>query len=463
MKLSFLLPGLACLCTQLSTAQPKPQPFKSGDRVVFAGNSITEAGLYGSNIWLYYMTHFPERKIQVLNAGVGGDVAEQIYKRLDDDILAKKPTVLAVTFGMNDSKYFEYNSPNPDVNGFVKTSYDSYLKIEKKLQELKGVKKIIMASSPYDENVQLPNNNAFKGKFKTMEKIIEFQKASAFNNNWSYVDFFYPMAQINLREQKKNPVYTASGNDRIHPSSAGHLVMAYIFLKSQGLAGSCIADVSVDYAAGKVVKSVNAKSDKVLKIKDGIRFDYLANSLPFPIDTVPRVWMNPEVQSEALKIVPFNEEFNNERLVVRNLPAGRYTLRIDRDPVAEFSAHELAAGINIATLKNTPQYQQSLQVLKLSNERREIEGKFRSYFWVNYNFLADKKMLFDKSSAARDTIEKYAPSNGWLNGKKNDWEMVREENSGKMLESKMNALVDEIYRVNKPKKHTIEIVAVSFN
>lgn len=459
MKLHFLLPGLACLFFQLSFAQSKPQPFKSGDRVVLAGNSITEAGLYGTNIWLYYMTHFPDRKIQVLNGGVGGDVAEQIYKRLDGDILAKKPTVLAVTFGMNDSKYFEYNSPNPDVNGFVKTSHDSYLKIEKKLQELKGVKKIIMASSPYDENVQLPNNNAFKGKWKTMEKIIEFQKKSAVDNHWGYVDFFYPMTEINLREQKKNPAYTACGNDRIHPSSAGHLIMAYIFLKSQGLTNSYIADVNVDYNKGKVIRSVNAKSNNIVKNKNGIRFDYLANSLPFPIDTLPRVWMNPEVQSEALKIIPFNQELNNERLVVGGLPAGKYSLKIDHVQIASFSAEELAAGVNLAVLKNTPQYQQSLQVLKLSNERREIESKFRNYFWVNYNFLADKNMLFDHSVAARDTIEKHSPENGWLNGKKGDWEAVR--SSGKELESKMEALVDEIYRVNKPKKHIVEVAAVS--
>src|SRR4051812_37996823 len=97
-----------CLYTSETLAQAKVQPFKKGDRIVFAGNSITEAGLYGSYIWLYYMTRFPERRIDIVNGGIGGDVAEQIYARLDGDILKKKPTVLAVTFGKNDSRYFEY-------------------------------------------------------------------------------------------------------------------------------------------------------------------------------------------------------------------------------------------------------------------------------------------------------------------------------------------------------------------
>ena len=33
-------------------------------------------------------------------------------KRLDGDIFSKNPTVLMVTFGMNDSGYYEYNGDN---------------------------------------------------------------------------------------------------------------------------------------------------------------------------------------------------------------------------------------------------------------------------------------------------------------------------------------------------------------
>lgn len=32
-----------------------------------------------------------------------------MYKRLDGDVLSKRPTVLTVTFGMNDTGYMEYN------------------------------------------------------------------------------------------------------------------------------------------------------------------------------------------------------------------------------------------------------------------------------------------------------------------------------------------------------------------
>ncbi|MGV3509687.1 MAG: SGNH/GDSL hydrolase family protein [Sphingobacteriaceae bacterium] len=454
--LCFVL-GIIAFFQQQLHAQAKLQPFKAGDRVVFAGNSITEAGLYGSYIWLYYMTHFPDRKISVHNAGIGGDVAGQIYSRLEGDILAKKPTVLAVTFGMNDSRYFEYNSPNPKVDEFVKTSHDSYLKIENELQQLKGVKKVLMSSPPYDETVKLKEGNLFKGKGKTIEKIIEFQKSSAIKNNWSFVDFYYPMTEINVREQRTNPSYTNTGPDRIHPGSAGHFIMAYLFLKAQGLSNNYVADVNMNYTSGKLVKATNAMVNSIIKTDNGIKFDYLANSLPYPIDTVPRVWMNQQVQSEALQVIPFNDEFNNERLVVKGLPVSSYTIKIDGKEIAQVSSEELSDGINLAVFKNAPQYQQALKILALNNERKEIEGKFRNYYWVNYNFLKEKGMLFNHSDAARDTILKHAPTNGWLNAKKDDWEAIRMESSRKQLEDKMNALISRIYTINKPVKRVVSI------
>ena len=82
--------------------------FKNGDRVVFVGNSITHGGRYHQYIWLYYMTRFPGMPITILNAGIGGEIAGQMNKRLETDVYAKKPSVIALTFGMNDTGYFEF-------------------------------------------------------------------------------------------------------------------------------------------------------------------------------------------------------------------------------------------------------------------------------------------------------------------------------------------------------------------
>ncbi|MES2829420.1 MAG: SGNH/GDSL hydrolase family protein [Bacteroidota bacterium] len=440
-------------------SQSKLQPFKQGDRVVFAGNSITEAGLYESYIWLYYMTHYPTRKIEIFNAGIGGDVAGQIYARLDGDILKKKPSVLAVTFGMNDSKYFEYLDKNKPVDDLkraeiVKEAFTSYQKIEERLKKLPGVSTILMASSPYDETAKL-EGNLFLGKSKTMEHIIEFQRNSAKTNNWGFVDFFNPMTEINQREQKKNPAYTNTGTDRIHPGSAGHFIMAYIFLKSQGLAGSKIADVVIDAARLKVSKAGNSSITHLKRHYNSISFEYLAKSLPYPIDSVPRVWLNNQIQTEALSVIPFESEFNQELLTITGLPVGTYQVEIDEKTVGNWSSKELGVGINLATIKSSPQHLQSLKIMDLNNRRREVESKFRNYYWVEYDFLKDKGMLFSRNQASIDTVTKYAPHNGWLNAKKTDYlEIVNHEAS---VQAKHDDLVNEIYKVNKPITHRITI------
>lgn len=457
-KIFCFILTLFSICSYVNS-QVAITPFVKGDRVVFAGNSITEHGYYESYIWLYYMLHFPQMRIEVFNGGVGGDVAKQIYARLDGDILPKKPTVLSVTFGMNDSRYFEYNKQGAEEQvrkSAVEESYNGFLQIQEKLLGLKNVKKIMMTTSPYDETMK-NSQNYFRGKSLTIEQIAKFQLEAAKKNKWGFVDLLHPMTEINLREQKKNPEFTLTGPDRIHPGNGGHLVMAYLFLKAQGLAGKPVADMKVDAAKKKVVKSVNCTISHVSASGKSFSFDYLAKSLPFPIDTVGRVFMNPQKQCEALNLIPFTDEFNKEILAVTGLKGSKYRVSIDDKIIGSWSAGELAKGINLALIKTTPQYIQASEIMDLNQQRHDMEWQTRNYYWVQYDFLKDKGLLFNDSEATRDTINKYAPTNGWLNAKKSDYEIIRVKQTREDFYKKMNGLVDEIYQKNAPKKHKITI------
>lgn len=122
-----LLCGAAALFTSNVYAQSQIiAPFKNGDRVAFVGNSITDGGHYHSYIWLYYMTHFPDMRITCYNVGIGGDVAKQIARRFDDDVLRRNPTVVTLTWGMNDTGYFEWFYPNAEQT--FKTRLDTSIK-----------------------------------------------------------------------------------------------------------------------------------------------------------------------------------------------------------------------------------------------------------------------------------------------------------------------------------------------
>lgn len=451
---------LTALIVNVSIAQ-RPRPFQDGDRVAFVGNSITEAGFYEIYIWLYYMTRFPDRRVEVFNAGIGGDVARQINDRLETDVFAKKPTVATISFGMNDSGYFEYHGDNPEqfADGRVEESYRYFKEIIEKLKARPEIEKIIISSSPYDETMK-NENNYFPGKSRTMERIVAFQKEEAAKHNWPFVDFYYPMKKINLEGQKSNPEFTITGPDRIHPGNGGHLVMAYLFLKEQGLTGP-VADVRIDAKKGKIVKSENASVSGLETGKNSISFDYLAKSLPFPVDTVSRMWGNDQKESLALEAVPFMEDMNREMIQIDYLPAGaRYKLTIDGEEIGVWSGEEFARGINLAALRNTPQYKQAWTVKNLAITRRNIENKVREYYWLQFVFFKDKGMLFQDDEEAVQAAREAAMENIFVRSKMETYEAMRFPEIRQSYLDQMDAVVDRIYEINKPVSRKVAIERV---
>jgi len=460
MKKVFLSVIMAVLAGfQLSAQQVTP--FKEGDRAVFLGNSITDGGHYHSYIWLYYMTRFPDMNITVMNAGIGGDAASDMYKRLDGDVFSKRPTVLMMTFGMNDSGYYEYNGSEPEkfADKKVKECFDTYQLIEKRLKELPNTKIVMVGTSPYDEKAVIENNVAFKNKNQAMERIVDFQKASAVANKWEFVDFNKPMMEVNENGRKTNPAFTLCGTDRVHPDNDGHMVMAYLFLKAQGFAGKEVADVNI---SGKsVLKSTNCEITNLKSTSNQVSFNYQANSLPYPLDTISRGWNTKRSQFKATEAIPFMEEMNKEMLAVKGLKGhAKYSLSIDKITIGTWSGEEFAKGINLATLNNTPQYQQAIAIMHLNEERWEIERRFRDYAWMQFDFFQQKGLLFADNREALEVMDANTSKNGWLASRRDSYTKSYFPEIRQAWQKEMDLLVSTIYEINKPLNRQVVIKKV---
>ena len=452
----------AMLTSAVASAQQSPDPFKAGDRVIFAGNSITEAGFYGLYIWQYYQLHYPDKRIDIMNGGIGGDVAGQIRDRFDQDLLPFKPSVLVLTFGMNDSRYFEYNATNIEQvrKEAVSTSYKSYLEIERKLKAQPGIRPILMSSSPFDIT-RGGDNNRFIGKFETMEQIVAFQKKAARENNWRYVDLFYAMNEIDKRGQRKDSMFTLTGSDRIHPGNMGHFVMAYLFLKAQGLAGKPVASVKINAKNGKVQRSENCLVSEVRASATDLRFDYFAKSLPYPSDSSSRLWQQTQKQVEALDQVPFTKEMNTEQLAIEGLKRDqRYELRIDDQVIGTYAGKELEQGINLALLSNTPQYQQAKQVADLNLQYRDLEQKLRSYYWLQFNYFNKKNMQFQDNQAALDSVIKQADKDWAVASKRDNYKEAYQASAREGWKQQMTEIMNRIYTINRPVNRHVRVTAV---
>ena len=144
---------------------------RDNDRVVFLGDSITEQRLYTTFIEAYALTRHPQWRLSFRNAGWSGDTAffrsrchtdggalmsgdeatrqkmidETIERGLGRDVLALKPTVVTIDFGMNDV------SVRPDTN-----LYATFLGCLKKMATLlrdKGARVAFLSPQPVEEKV----------------------------------------------------------------------------------------------------------------------------------------------------------------------------------------------------------------------------------------------------------------------------------------------------------------------
>ena len=444
---------MPCVCTPVQSQSIAP--FRKGDRVAFVGNSITDGGHYHSYIWLYYMTHFPRMRLWMANCGVGGDTAKDILARFDDDVLAKEPTVVTFTFGMNDTGYYEYNSA--DSADFARRKYEEakqrFALCEEKLRNLKGIRMVMIGTSPYDQTSTF-NDEVFARKNDNMQRVVSLQKEAAERNGWEFLDFNAPMVAMNRKQQQTDPAFTLIGSDRIHPDNDGHMAMAYLFLQAQGMVGRKVADMEVDALKGKATKSGNCRISKVKPTYDGLQFDCLAASLPFPLDTVAHGWGFSRGAARVTKVIPsFIDDLSDEHLTVKGLN-GIFRLSIDGIVIDTLSAATLSRGINLSRYRHTPQYQQALAVMALNETRWEVERRFREWAWVNYDFMMPAGFLNDDSEQAAQKFRELCRGNDWLASKRGTYDQMVRPEVRDAYQKEMELLVERIYDLNRPRKHT---------
>ncbi|RYZ95264.1 MAG: hypothetical protein EOP47_26175, partial [Sphingobacteriaceae bacterium] len=389
--------------------------FKENERVIFVGNSITHGGRYHTYIWLYYMTRFPNLRFTILNGGIAGDVISNINARLNEDIYAANPSTIVLSFGMNDSGYFQYlfTDPVKTSNRLVNECDSTFKLVTASLNNHSGIKKILMSGSPYDFTTKYVKDGGWQEKPATFERIVQLQKTTAQVNNWPFYDVYHPMDQLNKGYQKADPNFTLSGTDRIHPESDGHLVWAYVFLRNQGLKGLEVADFTVDATAKQVTAANNCKITNIAASGDNVSFDYMANALPFPVDPIKRQGNN-KTAVDALKYIPFINDLNQEMIRVKNLKGNNYDLKIDGVKVGRFKATDLGVGINMALISTTPQYKQALGILSLNEKRGSTEREMRDYYVQVYDYARPNGITNDNDPASWAKMRELKKTNAWI-------------------------------------------------
>ena len=83
-------------------AKPTLAPVAKGDRIVFLGDSITQAGVGPKGYVTLIKNALADKGATVIGAGISGNKVPDIQGRLQKDVLDKKPTLVVVYIGIND-------------------------------------------------------------------------------------------------------------------------------------------------------------------------------------------------------------------------------------------------------------------------------------------------------------------------------------------------------------------------
>jgi len=365
------LPSDPCFATYkpLKALATEGLLLKQGDRVAICGDSITEQKMYSRIMETYLTVCVPQLQVTVRQFGWSGEKAPGFLARMENDVLRFEPTVATTCYGMNDHNYQAYQEQYGRL--YLDTSRSVV-----RLFKQHGVR--VIQGSPGTVGKMPAWVKQAKGTVEDLNhSLAEFRNLGlrlASEEQVGFADVFCPMLVGGFEaKQRCGPDYMISGKDGVHPGWAGHLVMAYAFLKAMGLDGQ-IGTITLDMADGKATAS---EGHKILRVDAG-RIE--VESSRYPFCATGSANEDSSVRS-GMTLVPFNGELNRFALVIRNAPSGRYTVTWG-ETSKTYSAEELAQGINLAADFETNPFSDAFKRVddavakKQAYETRQIKDLF---------------------------------------------------------------------------------------
>jgi lysophospholipase L1-like esterase len=209
---------------------------KPKSRLVMIGDSVTDAGrtrplgeglfeaqgkgyvnMVNSLLWAVH----PGHQMRVTNVGCSGDTARHLKARWQTDVLDLKPDWLSIMIGVNDV-WRQFDVPYQPELGVPLKEYESTLGelLKKARPQLKGL--VLMTPYIVEPNRREPMRAC-------MDKYGAVIKKLARRHDAIFVD-----TQAAFDEALKHIHPMSIAWDRIHPNSAGHMILARAFLKGIG-------------------------------------------------------------------------------------------------------------------------------------------------------------------------------------------------------------------------------------
>jgi len=330
----------------------------TGDRVVIAGDSITEQKLYTYYLECYLLACSGLNDIHVMQVGINGDSAPGYAGRMAEDTLDWNPTLVLTCFGANDAGYRPYDD---DIGRNFSSGIGN---IARTLKD-RNIRMALGSSVTVEENYRNINPGRPPAEIynQSLTKLAEITRDTATKYDGTFADVHSIMRDtISRAHASLGDGYHVAGSDGLHPQLNGQLVMAYAFLKALGFDGG-IARIEINLSgtttatSGHRVVSQNGGTVELESTRypfcftppDGSVFKTTFDptkirEFPHPYIIPPDSPMSPR---SILPFLPFQQDLNRFELVVHGLTSASAEVVWGVNK-RTFTKEELEHGINLA-------------------------------------------------------------------------------------------------------------------
>jgi lysophospholipase L1-like esterase len=209
---------------------------QKGQKLLFIGDSITDCerakpageGLFGalgkgyvSLVDAFLQAVYPELGIRVVNVGNDGNTVLDLQSRWQEDVINRKPDWLSIMIGTNDV-WRQYDTPFIKEGHVYADQYEATLRSLVEQTQSRVSNLVLMTPFYLESNEQ----DAMR---RTMDEYGDIVKKIAEDTGSLFVD-----TQAAFNEVLKELYSATLAWDRVHPTTAGHVVLARAFLNKVG-------------------------------------------------------------------------------------------------------------------------------------------------------------------------------------------------------------------------------------
>ncbi len=338
-----------------TTARADTLPLRDGDRIVIVGGAIVEREIFHNYFEALVTLLHPDKDIVFRNLGWSGDnvhghsrtvfePADTGFEKLKSQILAQKPTVGLIAYGMNES--FAGLAGLEDFVVGLKRAADVFLQ---------SGARIVFISPIRHENLgpPLPDPTEHNADLRLYVDAI---RKVAEEGGHPFVNLF----EISGDRIAASPAQAWTENG-LHPTAAGYWRLAQATARGLGFVPPAWRiDLALDdgvslSSEGFVLRGLNVKDESV-------RFQVKDFSLPLPPS--PSKGENNPIAGDSAAKTPIRRV-----LRIAGLPAGDYVLKIDDQEVVKADAGTWARGL---TLSGGPDFERTEELRRRINRKNEL-------------------------------------------------------------------------------------------